>query len=233
MTARPLQSLWRIPEIRFATIITLLLAWCAALLAFRVLWTWKLHYTFLVWNLALAAMPVLFSTLFVHSRHRLLSVGAFTLWLLFFPNAPYLITDFIHLRNHTSAPIWFDILLLFSAASVGLTTAYISLSQIHDRLSALNRPALARAVAITAPFAAGFGIYLGRFLRWRTIDIIQNPLSLISDIAHRFLFPWQHPRAWGVTLTFGTLLALGYFLARISTLRPTQTTMGGRKSLEP
>src|SRR5688572_30574251 len=134
MTARPLQTLWRIPEIRFATIISLLLIWCASLLAFRVLWTWKLDYTFLVWNLGLATMPIIFSTFFTHAKHRALSFATVTLWLLFFPNAPYLITDFIHLRTHTSAPIWFDILLLFSASTTGLIIAYISLSQIHDRL---------------------------------------------------------------------------------------------------
>lgn len=216
MTTRAIHTFWRIPEIRLAALITLLLTWCCALLTFRVLWTWKLHYTFLVWNLGLATMPLIFSALFVHARHRAVSFAAFSLWLLFFPNAPYIITDLTHLQNHSSAPIWFDILLLFSSAAAGLVIAYISLSQIHNRLLSSNRPVLASTIAIAAPFAAGFGIYLGRFLRWRSIDIFQNPLGLLTDIAHRFIFPWDHPRAWGVTLGFGSLLALGYCMARLS-----------------
>ena len=217
MTAQTFHRIWRIPETRFAVIITLLLAWCAALITFRVLWTWKLHYTFLVWNLALAAMPLPFSTLFKYTTHRALSVTAFSLWLLFFPNAPYIITDFIHLTNHTSAPIWFDILVLTSASATGLLSAYISLTQIHDRLLAAHRPTFAWTVTLLTPFAAGFGIYLGRYLRWRSIDIFQNPLELITDIAERFLNPFQHPRTWGVTLGFGTLLVLGYLLTRLAT----------------
>ena len=132
MTARPIQiqNFWRVPEIRLGAMVALLLAWCAALLTFRVLWTWKLHYTFLVWNLGLATMPLIFSTIFVHAQRRFISVTAFSLWLLFFPNAPYIITDFTHLQNHSSGPIWFDILLLFSSAAVGLIIGYISLSQV-------------------------------------------------------------------------------------------------------
>jgi uncharacterized membrane protein len=168
-------TFWRIPEIRFAALVALLLTWCAALLAFRVFWTWTLDYTFLVWNLALAAMPIIFSAVFARAQNRVALFAAFTLWLLFFPNAPYLITDFLHLRNFTSAPIWFDILLLFSSAGAGLAIAYISLSQIHNRLLALNRPTLAWSIAILAPFAAAFGIYLGRFLRWRSVDVFQTP----------------------------------------------------------
>jgi uncharacterized membrane protein len=217
MTTRALQTLWRLPEIRFAALVALLLTWCAALLACRVLWTFTFDYTFLVWNLALAAMPLIFSSVFARAQYRAVLFTAFTLWLLFFPNAPYLITDFLHLRNFTSAPIWFDILLLFSSAGAGLAIAYISLSQIHDRLLALNRPTLAWSIAILAPFAAAFGIYLGRFLRWRSIDIFQNPRGLLTDIAHRFIVPWDHPRAWGVTLGFGGLLVLGYLLTRLCT----------------
>ena len=231
MTARPIQiqNFWRVPEIRLGAMVALLLAWCAALLTFRVLWTWKLHYTFLVWNLGLATMPLIFSTIFVHAQRRFISVTAFSLWLLFFPNAPYIITDFTHLQNHSSGPIWFDILLLFSSAAVGLIIGYISLSQVHDRLLTSNHRSLARIVVSVAPFAAAFGIYLGRFLRWRSIDIFHNPLGLFADIAHRFIFPYQHPRTWGVTLGFGMLLALGYSIARLS----TRNTWEGESPDEP
>jgi uncharacterized membrane protein len=209
-----LQKILRMPEIRQMAIIGLLLSWCGSLLLFRILWTWKLDYSFLVWNLGLAAMPLFFSLAFNYATHRALQIAAFSLWLLFFPNAPYLVTDLVHLRSYNSAPVWFDILLLFSSAGVGLVITYLSWSQIHDRLLRVSGTVVAWAVALVAPFGAAFGIYLGRFLRWRSIDIFQRPLSLLTDISNRLMNPFEHPRAWGVTIGFGALLAIGFLAVR-------------------
>jgi uncharacterized membrane protein len=60
-------------------------------------------------------------------------------------------------------------------------------------------------------FAASFGVYLGRFLRWNSWDIISHPFSLLHDIASRCLHPEDHPRTWGVTVLLGTFLSLVYF----------------------
>ena len=67
---------------------------------------------FLVWNLVLAWIPFALALLvYDGSRHGAhpLSLGALTgLWLLFFPNAPYLITDYKWLEDWYGAPVWFD-----------------------------------------------------------------------------------------------------------------------------
>src|SRR5687767_1093924 len=119
------------PAIRAAIIFALLLTWCSSLLCFRTLWTWNMDYAFLIWNLGLATMPLIFSAVFVQLQHRFARVIALPLWLLFLPNAPYILTDFIHLRHLTSAPIWLDILLLFSCSITGLVFACYSVAQIH------------------------------------------------------------------------------------------------------
>jgi uncharacterized membrane protein len=59
-------------------------------------------------------------------------------------------------------------------------------------------------------FLSGLGIYVGRFLRWRSIDIALDPVRLLGDIAERATNPFIHYRAWAVTLGFGFMLSLGY-----------------------
>ena len=66
-------------------------------------------------------------------------------------------------------------------------------------------------ILITLLFMASFGVYLGRFLRWNSWDIITNPFGLASDISDRFINPLDHPRTWGVTVLLGVFLNLAYF----------------------
>ncbi len=90
-------------------------------------------FSFLVWNLFLAWVPYFWS-LWALNLHRcqpqrwwlLLLPG--TLWLLFFPNAPYLITDLIHLRNYPSVPFWYDIGMLasFACPAAAITTNVVA-----------------------------------------------------------------------------------------------------------
>jgi len=69
-------------------------------------------------------------------------------------------------------------------------------------------------------FLSGFGIYLGRFLRWNSWDIISNPQLLANDNIHRIMHPLSHPRTWGVTFGFGLLFLFGFLL--LNTLQPIQ-----------
>jgi uncharacterized membrane protein len=64
--------------------------------------------------------------------------------------------------------------------------------------------------ALGGLLASGFGIYVGRFLRWNSWDILTNPFSLARELGHHILLPWEHPRTWGVTLVLGGLLGLMY-----------------------
>ena len=172
----------------------------------------------MVWNLGLAAAPLVFSELLTAQSKQYLRITFAALWLLFFPNAPYIITDLVHLRTIQSGPIWFDILLVVSCAGTGLAMGFISLSQVQDQFTNAQKAFTGWLIAITALGLASFGIYLGRFLRWHSIDIVRNPLGLFADIADRFIDPFAHPRTWGVTLGFTVFLSIAYLLFRSSRL---------------
>jgi uncharacterized membrane protein len=187
-------------------------SWCAFLLGGRILYTRSLGYWFLAPNLILALIPLFFST--IAMKLQTSRYGWFLLlgWLCFFPNAPYLITDFVHLRRISSAPIWFDVLLLGSFAITGLAATCISTSQIQTKIQRSYGLAVSWAVVVTTFFLAGFGIYLGRVKRWHSIDILREPLALGADIVDRLWNPMAHPRTWGMTIGFGMFLMLCYAL---------------------
>ena len=197
-------------ELKLVAMLALALVWCGGLITFRTLWTRNFDYTFLFWNLGLAAAPLFFSILVIMQRRFPLQLIFGCLWLLFLPNAPYVLTDLLHLSALDSGPLWVDVLMLSSCAATALALGYASMHQIHGLFIAADRPLLGWTVAFSGMFLCGFGIYLGRFLRWRSIDIFQNPSSIFFDILERFANPLVHYRAWGVTLGFGCTLILGY-----------------------
>jgi uncharacterized membrane protein len=180
--------------------------------------THSIHYLFLPFNLVLAACPILFSILFQRAERPLAKLGSGALWLLFFPNAPYILTDLVHLARIGGAngsPLWLDTLLVSSYAGAGLIFGYISLLHIHSSIAAQSSR-LAWAVVVSSCFLAGFGIYLGRFLRWHSIHIFLEPVALLLDIQERLTNPLSHPRAWGVTIGFGGLILFGYLSMLLS-----------------
>lgn len=188
---------------------------CVTLSALRWYYTGSPFLLFLNWNLFLAFIPWALSTLCVIAGYQNKALLALVIasWLLFFPNAPYILTDLFHLRHTRSAPVWYDLILILSFAWTGLAFGFISLMDIEQQL----RPILGKrviVVAILCLFLAGFGIYLGRFLRWNSWDIVSNPGSLLADITHRFTHPFAHGRTWGVTILMGSMLNLMYFTFR-------------------
>jgi uncharacterized membrane protein len=59
---------------------------------------------------------------------------------------------------------------------------------------------------------AGFGVYLGRFLRWNSWDALLSPVSLLADILSHFATPWRHLRSWGFTFVCFMFLLLNYLM---------------------
>src|ERR687887_630785 len=149
------------------------------LVAFRVAYTHTADNANLVWNLFLAWIPVGFALL-LYDRHvrraGLATVaGLGLLWLLFFPNAPYIVTDFKYLAGSTGREFWFDGALIGTAATTGLLLGFVSLYL----LQAIVRRGVGARCGWLFVFAAlglgSFGIYLGRVLRWNSWDIFAPP----------------------------------------------------------
>lgn len=174
-------------------------------------------FLFLNWNLFLAFIPWLLSSIILLKgfTNRLSLIVFICAWLLFFPNSPYILTDLFHLRSRDSAPIWFDLVVILSFAWTGLVYGFISLMDMEVLLKKYMAGRLITATTILFLFVASFGIYLGRYLRWNSWDIVNDPLGLSSDIFDRFADPFSYPRAWGMTIFMGLLLNMMYFTMKL------------------
>jgi len=183
------------------------------LLTARVVHTGQATHTYIAWNIFLAWLPVLFAHLAVRpgATPWPLRLVLGLAWLLFLPNAPYLVTDLKHLHQG-AVPILYDVVLLFSAALCGLALGLVSLrwmqAAVTDRLGRWP----GRLFGLGALGAAGFGIYLGRYLRWNSWDLLLNPSALVRDILMHVTHPVQHWQAWALALLFAALLAFAYGL---------------------
>jgi uncharacterized membrane protein len=186
----------------------------AVMLILRVGYANNIHYVFLLWNLFLAWVPFQVSVLLAAAKRHRTWYRYFLLaaWLLFFPNALYIVTDLIHLEEqHDNVPVWFDAILIFTAVVAGLIMAYASLFQAERFLKKHISSRHAGKLAITAIFLGSFGVYIGRFLRWNSWDILADPVALLREATANIFLPFHHCRAWVVTLLLTCLFSLLYF----------------------
>jgi uncharacterized membrane protein len=192
--------------------------WCAMLLIARWLRAGSPEFGFLAWNLFLGAIPLVASGLLVRADRNREAVPVrvvwFALWLLFLPNAPYIVTDFIHLAPRPPIALWFDIAVIYSFAAAGVILGYASVADVHALFARHWGAAAGWAVALTALLLSGLGVFLGRFVRWNSWDALLHPHRLLSHVASRSLDPADHSRSIGVTLVYGVGLMLGYVVLR-------------------
>ncbi|MDA0323830.1 MAG: DUF1361 domain-containing protein [Verrucomicrobia bacterium] len=213
-----LAKLRQINRLNTAVLLAASFTLSVSLLAARVFYARDFAYWFLVWNLFLACIPLGISTLLLlrqdGKRPWIITASAFCVWLLFFPNAPYIMTDILHLHPRHPVPVWYDMMLLFSFAWNGLIIAIISLSDMQKLVSELCNKVVGWLFALAVLGLSGFGMYLGRFLRWNSWDILANPGGLGFDIADRLLNPTSHPRTVGITILFAAFLTMCYVTTR-------------------
>lgn len=188
-----------------------------SLLALRVIATHSPMYLFLVWNLILAMIPW-FMTTWTGFHTKKMSgparlVGT-VLWILFFPNSPYILTDLFHLHKPGDMPLWFDLIMILSFATTALVFGLWSLHALETALRNTYKSWQVEIFIVCMLFASGFGVYLGRYLRFNSWDLFSMPGSLLSEILHRFTSPSAHPRTWGMTLVLGIFLNLIYALSK-------------------
>ncbi|MCP4122099.1 MAG: DUF1361 domain-containing protein [Bacteroidetes bacterium] len=192
---------------------------CFTISLIRALKTGTTTYLFLNWNLFLAALPILFSTLMLdlqekqpHSKQIPL---LFFAWLLFFPNAPYILTDFFHFKDRLVIPMWFDLGILLAFAWTGLLMGLKSLNDMEVIIRQRLGRTRSRIFITLLLFVCSFGVYLGRVVRWNSWEVITEPVGVLSDIATRIIFPVDHPRAWGMTILYGIILNMIYWSIRM------------------
>jgi uncharacterized membrane protein len=199
---------------RLSILLAILSAYAVAVLGFRMAWTGKITYIFLLWNLFLAWVPYGLSLLLASRKPRraLVLLPILGTWLLFLPNAPYILTDLVHLKARQGVPFWFDLMLILGFAFTGLLLGWISLLNVQQQLRHWLRPAYTWILVAATSLLCGFGIYLGRVLRYNSWDILSDPFGLLKDVAAPILHPRAHISTIGTTLAFAGFLFLGYLL---------------------
>ena len=200
----------------FEKLLLLFFLFIGFLIGCRILYSGHLLFMFLAWNIFLAWIPFRISRcLSSTSEHlKLKQLFLFMIWLIFFPNALYIVTDLVHLDLDSNVPKWFDAILLFASSTVGLIMAFISLYRVERMLLIWVSKKWIPFVILIILFLGSFGVYLGRFLRWNSWDIITHPFGLLATIAQLILFPAEHFKTWGVTIMLTTFFYLLYSVVK-------------------
>lgn len=175
------------------------------------------RYYFLLWNLVLAAVPLFFAWRLKLYLKKDIWSAPFSLiltflWLGFLPNSFYIVSDLIHLHSTGEVSLLYDVAMFFShifnAYVLGFMSVYIVHVELIKRIKSVNASRVIAAVFLLC----GFAIYLGRYLRWNTWDLIISPFGLLFDVSERLLNPSEYPQSLVTTLVFSVLLSVMYYV---------------------
>lgn len=191
---------------------------CCALVAYRIVTGAYVWHAYLIWNLFLAWLPLAFALAVVqrfervgHGRDMHLAGLAMT-WLLFFPNSPYIFTDVVHVLAARRPSFWSELMLILLCAMTGFLAGFLSLQIMHGLATKLwGRANGWLFVALTCGLT-GFGVYLGRFTRLNSWDVLVNPVRLVrrtSAGAWNLVTEWHHTK---FLILFSLFLLLGYMM---------------------
>ena len=210
-----LRSLHQVLRLRSFYPLFLATALSGALLLGRMRLSGTSSYIFLFWNIFLAWIPYLVSLamLALHQqaplrRRTLAALGA--VWFCFLPNAPYLITDLMHLRHNAGVPLIYDVGMLASVAWTGSFLGVASLRMVQNLVRQAYGAVIGWLFVLTVVGCSGFGIYLGRVLRWNSWDVVLNPGAVLADVLPRAANPLAHPELPGITIIFAAIFLICY-----------------------
>jgi uncharacterized membrane protein len=216
-TLASLRSLHRFLSGRSFYALALASALACTLLALRV---WRLHswgYAWLTWNLILAWVPYLASLWadrlrLRHGRQPWLLMLPGLLWLLFLPNAPYIVTDFMHLRTRPDLPwlFWYDVVTLATLAWTGCVLGAVSLGIMQGIVAQYLGRAVSWLFVLGTAGLCGVGIYLGRFERWNSWDLLVSPRARVAEMAAPLLNPSAYLRPWAMCALFAAFFLVSY-----------------------
>ena len=177
----------------------------------RMFWMDSYQFGFLLWNLFLAWIPFIIAHQMKLQQRKWIHYTLFLCWLPFLPNAPYMVTDLVHLHHYNGkAMYWFDMFLIFSFAWNGLILGFLSLNRIHNLFHYYFSKRVSWLLVFVLINLCGYGIYLGRFDRYNSWDIISNPVGLFSNIYFDFRHPMHNLDALGFSLFISTFIMIFY-----------------------
>jgi uncharacterized membrane protein len=198
-------------KLSFKQLIYLFTAFCTSLLVYRIYKSEGLSYIFLVWNLFLAFIPWWISNYLKQKEIlKLQQAPLLILWLLFLPNAPYILTDLFHLRPRDPFPLWYDLVVLLSFALIGMLVFLKSLKDMFGILQKYVKPAYLTIITPFVFWLISFGLYLGRYLRFNSWNVVNHPFQLIRQ-SFDILFEKD---TIAFTFIFSIFLAFLYYISK-------------------
>lgn len=184
--------------------------------AVRVVLVHSFDGTNLVWNLFLAWIPFVVALVLYDGARRgtsggtLVALGA--AWLLFLPNAPYIVTDVKWLGEYAGGRLAYDAALIGTAATIGLVLGFVSLYLVQVVVAGRFGHVAGWALAWTALALSGVGVYLGRFERWNSWEVVTEPTTIVGQLARAALDPLAHTRPLALSIAFAVTWCVGYAL---------------------
>jgi uncharacterized membrane protein len=175
----------------------------------------RMSYAFLAWNLFLAYVPLFIANWL--SRHegvmrkKLTLILSISAWLLFLPNSFYILTDLFHLQTAAGNRAWFDLTLILSFAWNGILFGIISIWKMEMLLKKMNGRIVSVVVIFSVMWLNAFGVYIGRFLRFNSWDVIVNPFPLATEIFDMIINPCDYKTAWAMSLCFASFICILYY----------------------
>jgi uncharacterized membrane protein len=165
-------------------------------------------------NLALAWAPYLCSLLLValHQqapKSRVVWWVVFAVWLAFFPNAPYLVTDWLYLSNFRE-DLWYSIGIFGTISSAGLLLSVTSLYLVHTLMRVRLSPVVSEPMVFLVLLLSGLGVFLGRFVRLNSWDLVTDPRAVLTALAEQPGDPAYHANSLYFSLGVALLLGLCY-----------------------
>lgn len=172
---------------------------------------------YLLWNLFLAWVPFGLAIWLMRTlKHKLWSsweaLCLTLLWLIFLPNAFYMVSDFIHLQDVSPASVLYDAVMLTAFVFTSLVLGFSSVYLVHMQLRRRTRPATAALIIAFLLLVCSFAIYIGRDLRWNSWDVLTNPAGLLFDVSARFVYSANYTQLLLVVSSFFVLLGSMYHL---------------------
>jgi uncharacterized membrane protein len=184
------------------------------LLCGRVIATAYFDYVFLIWNLFLAFIPYAISHWLYHNpavrENKFKLMATIAVWLLFVPNSFYILTDLFHLGHFGTQMKWYDLLLLLSFAWNGVLFGIGSLRRMEMILEEVNGKSFSIFIVFAVMMLNAFGIYIGRFLRFNSWDVIAQPFSLFGEILEIIFHPFENKMGWGMIVGYAVFMTLLY-----------------------
>ena len=184
--------------------------------AARVVAIHSLDLTNLVWNLFLAWIPFVVALALYDSarsgasRQSLLALGG--VWLVFLPNAPYIATDVKWIGDLESGTHWHDPVLIVAAAGLGLLLGFLSIYLVQSVVAHRVGRLAGWTVAFGALVLSGLGVYLGRYQRWNSWEVLTEPGKIFGGLASGLADPLAYPKPIAVSAFFAISCCLGYAL---------------------